>query len=315
MPTLPLKTGFTVALALIVVACSPAPEDEFQALDIEAATAARVNGQPIYMIDVELEAAAQGLAEPGDPFTRDDPDFQLVLDQIIDQALLAQEATARGLHLDANARRRLQSARERVLGNLLVENLVAREVTEESIRKMFAEQAELQQIDDEVSLRHILLSTEADARMAHERITSGEDFTTVAFEMSEDTASRIEGGALGYVEPNRMGEPFAGAIANTAVGEISEPFETEQGWHIIKVEDRRTPPPKTLDEMRPDIVTFLTYTEISKILKRLRAEASITPGDTPALAGTADDVADSAAPEGDGGEGDGGTGDEGEGAP
>lgn len=295
------KGRILAAGLLLASACTPPAEDGFAPLDIDAATAAMVNGQPIYMIDVELEAAAQGLTEPGEPFTREHPDFQIVLDQIIDQALLAQEATARGLHLDANARRRLESARERVLGNLLVESLVAREVTEQSIRAMYEEQAELQQIDDEVNLRHILLASEEEAIAAHERILGGEDFTTVAFETSEDTASRIEGGALGYVEPNRMGEPFAAEIANTPVGEVSEPFESDQGWHIIKVEDRRTPPPRTLDEMRPDIVTFLTYTEISKILKELRAEASITPGDgLPPAGDPAAGEADAAGPVGDG---------------
>ncbi|MEL6285091.1 MAG: peptidylprolyl isomerase [Pseudomonadota bacterium] len=260
--------------------CNPAPTSEPRSFDIDAATAAYVNGQPIYVIDVELEAVAQGLAEAGAPFTAEHPDFQLVLDQIIDQALLAQEATARGLHLDANARRRLESARERVLGNILVESLVAREVTEDSIRRMYDEQAALQQIDDEVNLRHILLANEEDAETAYQRILDGEDFTTVAFEMSIDTRSRIEGGALGYVEPNRMGEPFSSEIANTPTDEISEPFQSEQGWHILKIEDRRTPPPATLEEMRPEIVTFLTFTEISKILTDLRATASIDPGDT-----------------------------------
>ncbi|MEM7768045.1 MAG: peptidylprolyl isomerase [Pseudomonadota bacterium] len=276
------RTFPACALAVIacaLAACTPAEEAQFEALDIDAAAAAMVNGQPIYVIDVELEAAAQGLVEPGEGFGPGHADFQMVLDQIIDQALLAQEATARGLHLDANARRRLESARERVLGNLLVESLVAREVTEDNIRSMYEEQAALQQIDDEVNLRHILVSSEEDAGLAHQRILDGDDFTTVAFDMSEDTRSRIEGGALGYVEPNRMGEPFAAEIANTPSGEVSEPFESEQGWHIIKVEDRRTPAPKTLEEMRPEIVTFLTYTEISKILQDLRARASIGPGD------------------------------------
>ncbi|MEM0986199.1 MAG: peptidylprolyl isomerase [Pseudomonadota bacterium] len=281
MGNMPLRSALGAACAFALAGCDEPEVPEMQSLDIDAAAAATVNGQAIYTVDVDLEAAAQGLIEPGELFGPTHPDYQQVLDQIIDQALLAQEATARGLHLDANARRRLESARERVLGNLLVESLVAREVTEDSIRMMYEEQAALQQIDDEVSVRHILVSSEDVAEAVHARLERGDDFTTVAFETSEDTASRIEGGALGYVEPNQMGEPFASEIANTPTGAVSEPFQSEQGWHIIKVEDRRTPPPKTLDEMRSEIVTFLTYTEISKILKDLRAKASIGPGDGP----------------------------------
>ena len=267
--------------ALVAASCAPepAPPEMPAIIASDAPQVVTVNEKAIYLADLETEAAAQGLTDPGEPFLPSHPEYQKILDQLIDQALLAQEAQNRGLHLDAEAQRRLEAGRERILGNLLVESLVAREVTEDAIRTMYAEQAELQQIDDEVNIRHILTETEADAAAARARVVGGEDFTTVAFEVSIDTPTRIEGGALGYVRPNDMGEPFASEIANTPTGEVSEPFESERGWHVIKVEDRRTPPPKTLEEMRPEIVTFLTYTEISKILRALRADASIRPGD------------------------------------
>ena len=269
--------GFVLVGA--IAACGQPVEPTSTQVRGEAAVAAVVNGEPLYLSDVELEAASQGLTDPGEPIGLGHPDYQTVLDQLIDQKLLAQEAVARGLNLDNMARRRLDSARERVLGNILVESLVATEVSDARIREMYSEQVALQQIDDEVRIRHILVETPEAAEAARLRIVErGEDFETVAFDESIDTATRIEGGELGFVEPNRMGEPFASMIADTPVGEVSAPFETDQGWHIIKVEDRRTPPPKTFEEMRPEIVTFLTYGEISRILKDLRSDAVIDPG-------------------------------------
>ncbi|NBC21413.1 MAG: peptidylprolyl isomerase [Alphaproteobacteria bacterium] len=267
-----------IGCPLFAAGCSqeaPAPEEEIR---VDAAIAAVVNGSPIYFADVELEAVSRGLVGPGEPFGIGHAEYQSVLDQLIDQRLMAQEAEARGLHLNETARRRLEVARERVLGNLLVENLVAAEVTDERVREMYAEQVDLQQLDDEVRLRHILTDTRDAAEAARKRVLGGEDFSTVAFDVSRDMQTRIEGGELGYVAPGRMGEPFTSRIADTPTGEVSEPFEGEEGWHIIKVEDRRTPPPATLEEMRPDIVEFLTWEQIGRVLKKLRADAVISPG-------------------------------------
>ncbi|HAE27046.1 MAG TPA: hypothetical protein DCG58_07795, partial [Hyphomonas adhaerens] len=57
------------------------------------------------------------------------------------------------------------------------------------------------------------------------------------------------------------------------------PFESADGWHILKVKDRRSRAPKTREEMRPDIVTFLTLEQVAKIVRRLKAEAQIQQGE------------------------------------
>lgn len=265
-------------LLAILVACN-APDSEFGgAREIASPTAATVNGDPIFFGDVELEAAAQGKIEPGDPFDSEHPDFQPVLDQLIDQRLLAQEAVRLGFDRDPSAARRLEAGRERILGNILVENLVASEVTEDAIDRMYSEQVKLQQLDDEVRLRHILVESEDEAQTIKSELDAGGDFTDLAFRNSIDIRTRIDGGNFGWVSPNEMIEPFPAIIGDTPVGEESSPFESEQGWHILRVDERRTRPPKTKDEMRPEIITFLTFTQISDTLRELRASASIQRG-------------------------------------
>ncbi|MEM1105070.1 MAG: peptidylprolyl isomerase [Pseudomonadota bacterium] len=261
-----------------LVGCEDPGRSEPVRVPVEGAVAAEVNGEPVYLADVELEAAAQGAVETAAALAIGDAAYGEILEQLIDQKLLAQEAVARGLDLDANAQRRLNAARERVLGNLLVEHLVATQVTEERVAAMYAEQAALQQIEDQVRLARIVVATQDAAEAARTRIASGEAFADIAVELSEDSTTRAGGGELGYVEPNRLGEPFSSTIANTGIGEVSQPFETDEGWNLITVQDRRTPPPQTLAEMRPDLVTFLTLGEISQILSSLRREAEITPG-------------------------------------
>lgn len=273
--------ALALAAAFVLGACneSEGPGEVRRPVGFDASAAALVNGDPIYLSDVELEAVAQGRIEPGDAFGPDHEEYQLVLDQLIDQRLLAQESVRRGLDRTPAAQRRLETARERLLGNFLMEDLVATQVNEAAIDRMYEEQVRLQQLDDEVRIRHILLETQEEAQAVLEKARAGEDFTALAFENSEDTRTRLDGGSFGWVSPNEMIEPFPAVIADTPAGEISEPFQSEQGWHILKVEQRRTRPPKTRDEMRPEIVTYLTFTQISQILQDLRASAEIQQRD------------------------------------
>lgn len=256
-------------------------DDRSKSVHLDGETAALVNGEPLYSIDVELEAVSQGIIAPGEVFTQDNDQYQIVLDQLIDQRLLAQEAVKRNLDFDENARHRLAIARERILGNLLIESLVAREINEATIQEMYAAQVRLQQLDDEVRISLITVPDEATAKAVIRDYKSGAEFSALAFKYSTDASTRIEGGDLGYIGPAEQPAPFSRIIANTAVGKISDPFQSADDWHVLRVEDRRQRAPKTLEEMRPEIVTFLTYSQINKILRDLRINASITAPDLP----------------------------------
>lgn len=278
MPLISREQLVAFALLLVIGACGRT-ETEVTEIEVRDQTvAATVNGEPVFEGDVELEAVARGLINAGQEFGPDDEEYRIVLDQLIDQKLMAQEAGRRQLDRDAGSQRRLEMARERILGNLLVESLVAQEVTEEAIDKMYAEQVRLQQANDQVSVAHILVETKEEADELFRRIEKGETFESLVFNNSKDTRTRMENGNLGFVAPNDLADPFPVVIANTPEGEVSPPFETGDGWHILKVKDRRTEPPKTREEMRPEIATFLTLNEVSRILRRLRTEANIEQG-------------------------------------
>lgn len=91
----------------------------------------------------------------------------------------------------------------------------------------------------EVCPIHILVASEAEAGEARERVLAGEDFASVADEVSLDTSP---GGALPCPSiPVAYVEPFATVVATAPVGELTEPFETEFGWHIVIVESREVP--------------------------------------------------------------------------
>ncbi len=274
-----LLAGLIAGLAIFMAAaCSPPPEEEVP-VRVEGATAATVNGEKIYVSDVELEAVARGLVPAGTKVKAGDTEYDTVLNQLIEQKLMSQEAIRRGLDKDPSGRRRLEMAEERILGNLLVENLVAEDVTEDQIEAMYEKQVALQQDDDEVRIAHIVVATQEDAQALFDRIQAGESFESLVSANSLDSATRMEQGDLGYVSPNDEPAPFPLVIANTGEGEVAPPFESADGWHILKVKDRRSRAPKTRAEMRPDIVTFLTLEQVAKIVRRLKAEAQIQQGE------------------------------------
>jgi peptidyl-prolyl cis-trans isomerase C len=262
-----------------VAACGNQATVDTASAAIESEIAARVNGDPIFASDIELEAVAQGLIDPGTEFGPRNPEYFQILEQLIDQRLLAQEALRRALDQDPAAQRRLAAGRERLLGNILVESLVANEVTEDAIDRMYDEQVKLQQLDDEVRLRQILVESAERATEIVTEIGEGREFADAALEYSEDVRTRLEGGDLGWINPNDLDDPYPAMIGDTVTGTLSEPFETVDGWVILKVDERRTTPPKTKQEMRPEIITFLTFTQISDILSELRIQADIEQRD------------------------------------
>ena len=236
---------------------------------------AEIDGTKIYLSDVERMAASQGLIEKGSPLTPGQPIFQKILDELIDQRLLALDALRQSLDQEDETRRRLSAARERILGNILVENHLKNTVNETTIRRMYDEQASLRDRGDEVQARHILLKDEETAKEIAKKLSEGGDFAALAREMSEDEGSRDSDGNLGYFTNDMLEAKFTQVAFATQKGDISEPFETDYGWHILQVQNRRKAAQPSFEEMRSEILNFMTYDEIQNILKSLRAQGDV----------------------------------------
>lgn len=236
---------------------------------------AEIDGTKIYLSDVERMAASQGLIEESSPLTPGQPIFQKVLDELIDQRLLALDALRQSLDQEDETRRRLAAARERILGNVLVENHLKNTVTKTTIRRMYDEQAGLRDRGDEVQARHILLKDEETAKEISKKLAEGEDFAALARELSEDEVSRDRGGNLGYFTTDMLEATFTKVAFATKKGETSQPFKTEHGWHILHVQNRRKVPQPSFEDMRSEILNFMTYDEIQNILKSLRAQGDV----------------------------------------
>ncbi len=275
------------------------------------APAARVGGLVITVDDVRREARARDLSEDPDGLAPDDPVFREALEALIDERLLALEAVRRRLHETPEARARLADAEQRILGNVLMETAVADAVSDEAVRRVYEEQSRLAPPQDEVRARHILVAKRDEAREVLRQLEDGADFAALARQISLDPATRLEGGDIGYFTAAGILPEFARVAFATARGAVSEPFQTEAGWHVLTVIDRRPQPRPSLDEMRPSIVRFLTMQRIDSLLDTIRERypVTITATRAPAELRRAD-PADTDAGEGDDLEGEDAAGDD-----
>lgn len=275
-PRSPARVLFPVLLAAVLAAAActrgggsdrpPEPGDR---------AVAEVQNETIWASDVKREAVAQGLVGEGEPLDVTSDLFRRVLDEVIDQKLLAREAERRGLDNSALAQRRLAATRERILGDMLVETVVNSEITDRKVAELYQEQLRLAETSEEIRTRLILSRTREEAEAVIGILAQGAAFEAVAAQSSIDDATRYSGGDLGYRTLDVMPEAYANALRGKPAGSTVGPFQTEGGWAVLRVEDRRKETPPTLEQARPQIVRYLTYEGVRALLEQLRGKAEV----------------------------------------
>ena len=165
------------------------------------------------------------------------------------------------------------------------------EVTDEEAKKFYeANKAEFEQ-PETVKASHILFRVNKEdseevvnkkleqAKTAEARAKKGEDFATLAKELSEEPGAKESAGDLGFFPKDRMVPEFASAAFSQKVGDISDPVRTQFGWHIIKVTDKKAAGTLPYDEVKAQLIAYLKAKKQEEaaqaLLKSLRSSAQI----------------------------------------
>ena len=267
-------SALMLAATLVLAACGGGGEADRPPEPGDRAVA-KVQGQTVWASDVKREAVAQGLVGEGEPLDVTSELFRRVLDEVVDQKLLAREAERRGLDNSPLAQRRLQATKERILGDMLVENEVNGRINDQRVEALYQEQLRLARTSEEIRVRLILSRTRPEAEAVVGLLNQGAAFAAVAQERSIDEATRFSGGDLGYSTLDVMPEAYANALRTAPPGATVGPFQTEAGWAVLRVEDRRRESPPTLEQARPQIVRYLTYEGVRRLLEDLRGKAEV----------------------------------------
>ena len=268
--------GMGFALALTLSACGLGRDSSSDGDGIDdPVVAATVNGRPIYIEDVRAHAVARGFMQEGEDLDANSDAFFVALEELIQFRLFSMEAEARGLDRAADVRRQLENARERVLAAAIYEEIDTIATDEDAIRRLYDEHAGRLGEGAEVHLRHMEFGTRELADAAKRRLDGGERFEALAFELSADRETAPDGGDLGWTLLTDLEGPFRTAVADVNNGTVVGPIEFENRWHVVRLEDRRERGVPSLEELRPRIVDWLRFQEITRLHERLERDARI----------------------------------------
>ena len=153
-------------------------------------------------------------------------------------------------------KRRLAFIRNKLLMETLLQQEGKAAVTAEAMKKVYDEAVKQMGTEQEVRARHILVPTEDEAKAVLAEIKKGTDFAELAKQKSKDPGAAAEGGDLGYFTKDQMVPEFAEVAFKLDKGQVSDPVKTQFGWHIIKVEDKRTKPVPEFDKVKDQIETY-----------------------------------------------------------
>jgi foldase protein PrsA len=179
--------------------------------------------------------------------------------------------------------------------NMTMDDLREESETQVIVRKILEPQANVtdQDIEDyynankdsfatpeQVRASHILVATKEEAEAIKKQLDEGADFATLAEEKSTDTASAANGGDLGFFGQGDMVESFSKAAFALELNEISEPVQSDFGYHIIKKTDYKAATNPTLEEKKEEIRNLLVDQKVAELssdwISNLRAQAKIT---------------------------------------
>lgn len=242
---------------------------------------AKVDGIAITEREVALatEDLGERLAQMPDERKRDE-----VINYLVDLKLGAKAAAAAKVAEGPDFAARLAYFREKVLLDQYLTAEGRKAATPEAAQKLYDETTKAMTPEEEVNARHILVEEEAQAKAVAERLKKGEDFAKVAAELSKDPGSGKEGGSLGWFTKDRMVPEFAEAAFKLEKGQVSDPVKSQFGWHVIKLEDKRTKPLPEFAAVKPQIDQYLERKAQQDIILALREKAKIERLDKPAEA-------------------------------
>ena len=242
---------------------------------------AEVNKTQIFFVDIEELAISRTLIGEGETLEFDSVIYNVVLNEAIDQRLLALKALEKKLDQEPEVIRRLAAAREFTLSDVMLEKQIKNKVNDRTIEKLYVEQKYLRGQRDEIQVRHILVEDFKVASKVAMKLSEGESFDDLVSEYSKDIYTNESGGILPYFSKDMMDDEFSKLAFSLTIGEVSSPVETKDGWHIVQMLKHRRAPQPELSEMRESIIDFMTYDEVNSLLSKLRKESTIKLNDLP----------------------------------
>ena len=201
--------------------------------------------------------------------------FDQMVDEVINTKLAATAGEKSNLSDDPVIIEAMRIAAQKVLAENWLRAEVAKSVTPEAIENAYNTYVADVASREEIKASHILLADEQAAISAIQKLRNGQDFAELAREISTGP-SGPNGGDLGYFGRGAMVPVFEMAAFNLEVGSFTtSPVQSQFGWHVVKVFDKRISEARSKEEMSQKLIQNITKLSFARIIETLRADAKI----------------------------------------
>jgi peptidyl-prolyl cis-trans isomerase C len=202
----------------------------------------------------------------------DDVLWDGIMDQIVQQTVLSQQDSGEETRRIKLA---LENERRALLAAQVIEGIVGDAITDEAVQAMYDETYLQGEQSEEYNASHILVETEEEAAAIVEELNGGADFAEVARAKSTGP-SGPNGGQLGWFGAGMMVPEFQTAVEELEVGAISGPVQTQFGWHVIILNEKRTKEAPALEAVRGEIENQLSQQAVTQKIDELTDAATVT---------------------------------------
>jgi peptidyl-prolyl cis-trans isomerase C len=199
----------------------------------------------------------------------------VLIDAVVNVKLLAQAARDEGLDQGEEFQQLLEFRTEQVLRNEYIEKIIQPSLTEEDLQQGYQELVVGQhEPQEEVHARHILVETEEEAQRIIDQLNEGASFAELATQSLDQTGQN--GGDLGFFGRGQMVPPFEEAAFALEPGAFTQaPVQSEFGWHVILVEEKRMSEPPPFADLEQQLRDYLLRQKFDETLTALREEYGV----------------------------------------
>lgn len=256
------------ALALTGVLMLAAAQAKAEGKD---GVAAVVNGKNITVAEIKDAYNMNPAIKAKVPFNEF---YEKTLDVFVDGELVYQAAVADKVTETPEYQKQLKAAKEELARKVYLEKKVDKMVSDDQLKKVYADYKKSFKAEKEVKAKHILVDSEAKANEVIGKLNKGGNFDKLAKEYSKEPAD------LGYFPKEAMVPEFANAAFALKKGQYTKaPVKTQFGYHVIKVEDIRDAKPQPYEKIKPQLKGMMAQGAMGKVFEDINKNAKVTKYD------------------------------------
>ena len=264
---LPIRQISLATLAFVfLLGLSAAAQNQIPEATVATVDGIAITYNDISLVEDELMAVYGQLPE--------EQRFRTLVGYMVNRVLASEAAKKAGLENDADVAKLKAFMERKALQDVYVAKMLMERVREEDVMAYYDKEIKNGPVEEELRARHILLDNREAADAVVADLDTGADFAALAKERSKGP-SGPSGGDLGYFSKQSMVPAFSDAAFKLAAGETSPPVQTQFGWHVIRVEDRRNRSVPPLDQARDQIFQLLISEAQRDIYNEMRSKAAV----------------------------------------